>query len=268
MLFAHATGFHGRCWDEIVSQFPGRHSLAVDFRGHGRSDKPDPPYVWPEFGNDLAEIADQLGIRDAVGIGHSMGGHSVVAAAIRRPETFRALLLLDPTIFPVAHYGLEPPDVGFVLRRRNRWESAEEMFERFRHRPPFVRWRPEILRDYCEFGLLPGDGGLVLACPPAVEASIYMQSRAPESNLYAGIPSVEASVVVVRAGTTGFPETFDPNASPTAPDLAWRFPNGRDVFLHDRGHFIPMECPDLVAAEIAKLITSDRTAPPGEFARP
>ena len=28
LLFAHATGFHGRCWDHIVQHFPGRRALA------------------------------------------------------------------------------------------------------------------------------------------------------------------------------------------------------------------------------------------------
>ena len=51
------------------------------------------------------------------------------------------------------------------------------MFERFKDRLPFARWRPEILRDYCDYGVLPRDGQFVLACPPAVEASIYENSK-------------------------------------------------------------------------------------------
>jgi len=126
------------------------------------------------------------------------------------------------------------------------------MFERFRPRPPFSGWQPEVLRDYCEFGLLPHDGGFTLACPPAVEAAIYRQSNSPDSNLYAVIPSIAQPVTVIRAGTTARPGVFDLSASPTAPDLASKFPHGRDLPLPDNNHFIPMERPDLVAEEIRR----------------
>src|ERR1051325_2009778 len=185
LLFAHATGFHGRCWDQIIGGLPGRRAIAVDCGGHGRSAKPDPPFPWRNFGHDLAEVARQLDLRDAIGVGHSMGGHSVTLAAALRPEAFSSLLLLDPTIFERDYYG-QPKrhDASFVLKRRNRWASPGEMFERFHDRSPFANWRPEVLRDYCEFGLLPDGDGYVLACPPAVEAAIYADSNAAASNLY------------------------------------------------------------------------------------
>ncbi len=254
LLFAHATGFHGRCWDRIVREFPGRRCLAVDFRGHGRSGKPDPPYHWPPFGRDLAAVVERLNVRDAIGIGHSMGGHSVVAAALQRPETFRALLLVDPTIFRREYYGQPPLDAAFILRRRNTWSSPGEMFERFRSRPPFALWQPEVLRDYCDYGLLASGNEFVLACPPPVEASIYGHSNAPESNLYPGIPSITQPVVVMRAGIVLTSAIFDPRASPTAPGLAARFPRGRDVLLKERNHFIPMEVPEIVVDEIRSLL--------------
>jgi len=254
LLLAHATGFHGRIWDHIVRMFPGRRCLAVDFRGHGRSSQPDPPYHWPAFGRDLAAMAERLEIADAIGIGHSMGGHSIVAAALLRPQTFRALLLIDPTIFPRAHYGKPPLDTSFVLRRRDRWRSPEEMFERFRHRAPFALWREEILRDYCEYALVAREGEFVLACPPAVEASIYEHSNAPEADLYPRIPSLAIPAVVMRAGGAQGHVVLDPSASPTAPDLAAQFPRGRDVLLEERSHFIPMEAPELVAEEIRPLL--------------
>jgi lipase len=253
LLFTHATGFHGRCWDYIVRMFPGRHCLAVDKRGHGRSSKPEPPYHWRWFGQDLVAVAEHFHVRDAIGIGHSSGGHTTVQAAALRPRTYRALLLVDPTIFPEEYYGTEPPDASFMLRRKNEWESPEAMFERFHARPPFAAWRPEILRDYCEFGLLPADGKFVLACPPRVEASIYHNSKEPASNIYAEVAMVRHPVTVMRAERERKPGVFDLSASPTAPDLASRFADGREVVLQDASHYIAMESPDRVAEEIRKL---------------
>jgi len=252
-LFAHATGFHGRCWDYIIRMFPERRCLALDARGHGRSSQPELPYHWRMFGRDLAAAAQQLGVRDAIGIGHSSGGHSTVNAAALRPQTYRALLLVDPTIFPPEYYGMEAPDASFTLRRRNVWASPEEMFERFRSRPPFAGWRPEILRDYCTYGLLPCNGDFVLACPPAVEASIYHYSKDPGANIYAEVAQVRQPVVVMRADRERKPGVFDLGSSPTAADLAGKFSAGREVVLAGASHYFVMEQPGIVAEELRKL---------------
>jgi lipase len=252
-LFAHATGFHGRCWDQIIHMFPERHCLATDARGHGRSSQPRLPYHWRTFGRDLAAVAEHWDVRDALGIGHSSGGHSTVQAAALRPRTYRALLLLDPTIYPQELYGTPAPDASFTLRRRNLWASPDEMFERFKARPPFAGWWPEILRDYCKYGVLPRDGEYVLACPPAVEASIYENSKEAACNVYPDIAQIQYPVVVMRAGRERQSGIFDLAASPTAPDLASRFAHGRDVVLPDASHYIAMEEPEKVAEEIRKL---------------
>lgn len=234
--------------------------MALDSRGHGRSSKPEPPCLWRDFGRDLAAVAEQLNVRSAIGIGHSQGGHLTVQAAALRPETYRALLLVDPTIFPFEYYGTEPPDAAFTLRRRAVWSSPDEMFERFRNRGPFARWQPEILRDYCDYGLLPngstlGDSqGYVLACPPPIEASIYWNSNAPESNIYPDLASIRQPVVVMRAGAVRIPGVFNLAASPTAVDLASKFARGRDMVLPECSHYIPMERPDAVIEEIRRLL--------------
>ena len=120
-LFAHTTGFHGRCWDIIIRMFPERRCLALDARGHGRSSRATLPYHWRIFGRDMAAVAEQLDLRDAFGIGHSSGGHTTVLAAALRPHTYRAILLVDPTIWAPEFYDTQPLDASFTLRRRNIW---------------------------------------------------------------------------------------------------------------------------------------------------
>jgi len=253
LLFAHATSFHARCWDQVIREFPGRRCLAIDARGHGRSSKPGPPYHWAAFGLDLAEVAGRLAVEGAIGIGHSLGGHTVTAVARLRPATFSALLLVDPTIREPELYGQAPLDVSFVRKRRARWKSPDEMFERYRRQMPFERWKPEVLRDYCHYGLLPQGAGFVLACPPDGEASVYECSKEPEANLHAEIPSVTIPVTVMRAGYSGERQF---STSPTDPKLASRFPRGRDVLLPEYSHLIPMEAPHLVAEEIRRLLAA------------
>lgn len=259
ILFCHATGFHGRIWDEIVARLDGRRCIAFDARGHGRSSKPAPPYPWRNFGADVAALADSLGLRGAVGVGHSQGGHAVTLAAALRPAAFSSLVLLDPVIRPEnGYYGLwERTD--FVRKRRNQWDSAQEMFARFEHRPPFDSWDRKMLRSYCEHALCANGAGFVLACPPDVEASVYENSTAPESNIYTEIARVEIPVHVVRGGRYRDPAEVM-RISPTAPDLASRFRRGKDTCLAECSHFIPMEAPDLTAKFVAEACVNDAVA--------
>jgi pimeloyl-ACP methyl ester carboxylesterase len=260
LLFAHATGFHGRIWDSIVHVFPGCRAIAPDFRGHGRSGKPEPPYQWRWFAEDTIAVADHFGLRGAIGVGHSMGGHSLVEAAAMRPEIFSSLVLVDPVIYAPERYGETGGfDPSFIERRRARWSSPGEMYERFAGRPPFANWKPEILRDYCDYGLLPDGDAFILACPPVVEASIYRNSRAAASNLHSVLASVDLPVTVMRAGSSLQPGVFDLSASPTWEHLAAQFPRGRDVHLADRNHYIPMEAPEVVAQEVSAQLAR-RTA--------
>jgi lipase len=256
LLLAHGTGFHGRCWDQVIRLLPlARRCLAPEARGHGRSSKPSPPYHWPAFARDLASIAEQLQISGAIGIGHSMGGHAVTAVAALRPVTFSKLLLLDPTIRRSEIYGTSPLNAGFIRKRRARWPSPDAMWDNFRGRRPFDRWKPAVLRDYCDYGLLPEGGEYSLACPPEAEASVYECSREVEANLHAAIPSIAQPVTVLRAGATSRPLfSDDPSPSPTDPQLADRFPGGRDVLLPELSHYIPMEDPALVAQQICELL--------------
>lgn len=255
IFFAHATGFHARCWDRVIERLPGQHVITVDMRGHGRSEKATPPYRWSSFGEDVAALADHLALRGAIGVGHSKGGAAVTRAAGLRPGTFAALLLVDPVLMAPEAYGANP-EVGehFAARRRNVWASPDEMFARFKDRPPFASWDRDVLRDYCDHGLLPApDGdGYVLACPPEIEAAVYAGSAG--SDPYDLIPEVDIPVRVLRARQRQPGKTFDMSGSPTWPKLAEQFSKGEDVPVPQYSHFIPMEDPAFVAAQVLEMV--------------
>ena len=252
VFFCHATGFHARCWDQVIAHLPGRHCYAIDARGHGHSSKPAPPYHWRNFGGDVAALASQINLSGAIGVGHSMGGHSVTLAAALRPGAFSSLLLLDPVIRDKNEYVGPWTQAQYVAKRRNHWTSPQEMYERFENRQPFDAWDRKVLRDYCEYGLLPNGDGFVLACPPEIEAGIYENSPAPESNIYPEIATIQMPVHIVRAGKKLDPANFMA-ASPTTPALAAYFAHATDFSDPDHSHFIPMEAPALTAQWIAAL---------------
>ena len=252
VFLTHATGFHARSWNQIVERIPHRRSIAFDMRGHGLSSKPEPPYHWRQFGEDTASLARELNLQGATGVGHSMGGHSLALAAALVPHAFAELILIDPVIMPRALYTGRQREPHYVRKRRNRWKSPDEMFEQFKNRPPFRDWDQAVLRDYCDYGLVPAaDGdGYILACPPEVEASIYEASALSDANLYDEFGKIEAPVTVIRAPRFMPAEgPMDMAASYTAPDLATHFRRGLDIVV-PHSHFIPMENPGLVAGYV------------------
>ncbi len=258
LLFAHATGFHARCWDAVIRRLGARHVIALDQRGHGRSEVTEIVH-WNVFGEDLAGFVAALDLRDAVGVGHSMGGHAMVEAAAACPERFRRLVLVDPVIASPSDYGVggwRIPSAGGephpTAKRKRHFDSPGEMIERFRDRPPYSVFHPEALDDYCRYGLLPeSDGhGFRLACPPETEASIYMTSMT-NARVHESVRALRIPVLVLRAKRPPENRTImDFSSSPTWPGLAAEFRIGRDVHLAEHTHFLPMEVPDRIAAQI------------------
>lgn len=260
VLLIHATGFHARCWNSTVAKLGSKFKvIAIELRGHGRSEK-KPPYDWMTFGQDLAQFLKALDMSNAIGVGHSMGGHCLTQAAADSPDRFKGLVLVDPVMANPKNYPAidsvaqwDSVDEHPVSRRRDEWDSPEEMFENFKSRFPFSLWQRECLMDYCKWGLLENQAGShSLACPPRVEASIYVGSRSSDvSSLCSKIPH---PVVVMRAQTRDPTSTkLDFSKSPTWPQLYKCFSNGKDLFLPKLSHFIPMERPDLVAQEVKRL---------------
>ncbi len=252
LLFAHATGFHARCWDAVIERFPDHRCLALDLRGHGRSETPAPPTDWRVIGEDVAAVARSMGLDGATAVGHSMGGHAVILAAALAPAAIARLVLIDPVILAPDRYTGVRDGEHFAARRRDRWPSAAAMIERFAGRAPFDTWEPRVLRDYCDYGLLPAaDGdGFVLACPPVFEAACYRTSTAIGSNIFPEIARIGQPTLVVRAVAGSREAGGGFAASPTVPDLATRFARGRDVADAAHTHFLPMESPAQAAAYI------------------
>ena len=262
LLLLHATGFHARCWDATVAALPDdQHVIALDLCGHGRSYRPESLSDWMATAEDVVAFLAVQSAAPVVAVGHSMGGYVAARAAAIMPEKFAELLLVDPVMLAAEHYAEQPDSQSVadhpVARRRNAWDSADQMVAHFSGREPYKYWQPHVLADYCTYGLAPaGDGqGLELACPPALEASAY--AGAGRNNPYLWLGDVACPTTILRAKNAERQGAMDCSASPTAPDL-WRyFANGRDLHWRDLSHFIPMEDPERLAALIVQLLGSD-----------
>lgn len=275
LLMVHATGFHARVWDQVIAALPARHVIALEQRGHGRS-QTTAIANWSLFADDLCEFVDVLALRGVIGIGHSMGAHVLVRAAARdsarSAAAFSRLLLIDPVILSPEAYRLlgttktasvasatslagaaNAPNIASLqrhpaARRVNHFASAQAMFERFAQRGPYAVFDPQVLRDYCTHGLqaAPQGQGFVLACDPITEASIYSTAR-DNADIFDSVRAVPIPVLIVRAKLPAADRRSpDFASSPTWPGLVDLFANGRERHLSDQTHLVPMQSPHLI----------------------
>ena len=267
LLFVHATGFHARVWDKIINALGDFHSISVDQRGHGRSEKKKTQH-WSEVITDTSEMIEQLDLTNIIAIGHSMGAHALIGAAPKAEHRFLKIIAIDPVIPEEAAFMDDTPSAFNsaeqhpTAKRRNEFDSAEEMAERLKPKGSFGLFDPEMLMDYCRHGLLPNEKGkgYVLACPPHIEASVYMSSRS-NHDIYDAVRSLSLPVLILRAKEPAMDRNvMDFSSSPTWPKLVSEFRNGREIHFPDKTHFLPMEIPEEVTNIIAQEITSAQKA--------
>ena len=79
VVFSHGWPLTGDAWD-VQMMFLSSHgyrTIAHDRRGHGRSAQPWHGNDMDTYADDLAELIEQLDLKDIVLIGHSTGGGEV-----------------------------------------------------------------------------------------------------------------------------------------------------------------------------------------------
>ncbi|MGW7102749.1 alpha/beta fold hydrolase [Streptomyces sp. NPDC054838] len=95
LLALHGHFGEGRTFTHLAREL-GAHwrVIALDQRGHGYSDRPA-DFSRNGYIQDAASILEDLGISDAVVLGHSLGGVNAYQLAARHPRLVRALVIED-----------------------------------------------------------------------------------------------------------------------------------------------------------------------------
>ena len=92
-------------WFSISKAFADKHHVyLVDQRNHGQSPHCD-SHTYEEMADDLFGFFEEHGLKDAVLIGHSMGGKTAMLFAAEHPELLEKLIVVDMGVkqYPVHH---------------------------------------------------------------------------------------------------------------------------------------------------------------------
>ena len=98
-VLIHGTGGDNRQLGpqfEMLSEI-GR-TIALDLRGHGKSDKPDGDYSLESFAHNIYQLCTHLKIHHPILVGFSMGGNIALELAAEYPRFAKALILLDSAL--------------------------------------------------------------------------------------------------------------------------------------------------------------------------
>ena len=94
-LFFSETACSGEIWKLYqVAEFSKDHLVIIhDYRGTGRSSKPSIDYSTRMFCDDAVAVLDYLKVKDAIVLGHSMGGRVAQSLALEYPDRVKKLIL-------------------------------------------------------------------------------------------------------------------------------------------------------------------------------
>ena len=249
---AHANGFPPAAYEPLAAALrTDYHLIGVPARPLWPGSRPDSAPTWQPMAGDLIQALDDLARSGAisppiVGVGHSLGGVLTLWAAIRRPDLFWAVVLIDPVILPPTQLRLlrlmrlvglhrRLPLVRATLRRRRVWPSRQACAEHLAAKPFFAGWPPSSLDAYVNSGTQERpDGQVELIYPPEWEAHIFATTPA---DIWRYVPQLSTPVLAIRG-----------ERSPTFPAgslarLARLLPQARTLTIPGSDHMVPLERP-------------------------
>jgi pimeloyl-ACP methyl ester carboxylesterase len=185
---------------------------------------------------------------------------------LRRPDHFRALILIDPVLFSpgfIAFYNLIKvlglgqklhPLIAGALKRRRQFDNMDNLFNSYRRKGVFRYFSDTSLRA-CVNGIAkPAEtdspnalstsavqkanrGGFELAYSPEWEARIYYTGVWRDMDLWWGLPSLKVPTLIIRGADT---DTFLPPAAHRVKRIR---PETTIVTLEKSTHLVAMERP-------------------------
>ncbi|MCS6993279.1 MAG: alpha/beta hydrolase [Anaerolineales bacterium] len=262
LCFLHANGYPPECYRPLLGVLtPHYRVLAMHQRPLWPHARPEELQDWHPLSTDFLRFLDEQTLAQTVVIGHSMGGIAALRAALQQPERFRALILLDPVLFPPGFilfwrlvralgwgYRLHPL-IPAAQKRRRTFDDLERPFASYRRRPAFRYLSDDALRIYLE-GVTQRttNNGYTLRYSPEWETHIYYTSVWRDFDLWRGLPRLKPPALLLRGAET---DTFLPQTALLVRLLAAHI---QIQTLPRTTHLLPLEAPQEVAERIIHFL--------------
>jgi pimeloyl-ACP methyl ester carboxylesterase len=266
--FLHANGYPPDCYKPLFELLLAQYNIfGMLLRPLWPDAKLNEIDDWHPFSDDLLRFLSSAstpltcacgtgaGSEDepVIGVGHSIGGIVTLRAALRDPKRFRALILLDPVLFPpsrlilwniVRALGLGRkfhPLIVSAMKRRRTFDDLDIVFRGYRSREVFKYMSDESLRAYITGITKPRvGGGYELVYSPEWESHIYLTSLR-DFDLWRGLPKLKVPTLIIRGAET---DTFLEGAASL---VKRKQPKIRIETLEGSTHILPLEKPREVA---------------------
>jgi pimeloyl-ACP methyl ester carboxylesterase len=240
MLFVHGWACDRTYFAPQVERFSRAHrTIAVDLRGHGKSDAPRQEYTMDGFADDLAWLCGELRVERPVVVGHSMGGVIGMVLAQRHPKLPAAVVMVDMPTAPLAG----PPPPG---------DPRRQMMETL-HGPEYR----EVARRFIDRMFLDTDDR---------QRRAWITERMTSTSRHviaSAIEQVWTCDLAAAASACTVPALYIQAATPRPEldrfmELCPQLVIGRTV---GSGHFNMLEVPDQVNAMIERFLTTSVSTP-------
>jgi 2-(acetamidomethylene)succinate hydrolase len=235
ILFFHGITANAAVWDPVLALLDDAFRvIAVDQRGHGKSDKPATGYGPQNYAQDIVDLVNALGGEPALLVGHSLGARNAIEAAARFPEIAAGVVAIDftPFIEPEVMRALETRVKGGDRTFASRAEIESYLSDRYPLMPPDAVARRALHGYREEEGQF-----LPLADPAAVAATVTGLRLSLEPAMLA----VRKPVLLVRGAESKL-------VSATAFDRTRRLrPDLPALSVPGADHYVPEEAPLAVA---------------------
>lgn len=217
VVLLHGLAMSNRYLRPAMRRLADEHRvLAPDLPGVGRSGRASRRLSMADLADGLVEWLDEVGVRRATVVGHSLGCTLAAVLAERHPDRVVAVVLASPA-----------PDPGFRPLLRQAWRL---LTDGPREKPSMVLI---ALSDYLRLG------------PRWV---LRAMTEARRSDTAADLDRVQQPTLVVRGGR-------DPLVSPAWADtLVDRLPRAELVTLDDAPHGLPYSAADPFAATVRAFV--------------
>ena len=240
VVLLHGFPLDRSMWSAQAAALSARYRVIVpDLRGHGRA-KADPGvYTMDLMADDVIETLDDLGVRDVVLGGLSMGGYVALSAILRYPDRFRALILMD------TRAGVDAPEAG-----RARLMMAAKVEAEGDVTPVVDGMIPKLFAPSTftvNPALVSSTRALMMRAAPGTVASA-LRGMAARPDRTEDLPGIAFPTLVI----VGEHDAITPPADAEA--MAAALPDDRLEIIRGAGHLAPMERPDVVNQAILSFL--------------